>query len=76
MSPLSTLNSCGSSSMRSLRITAPTRVTRLSLAVAQTGLAVLLGVGPHAAELVDEEGLAVLADTLLPVQQRARGFPA
>ncbi len=37
MSPLSTENNCGSSSTRSLRITFPTRVTRLSPAVAQRG---------------------------------------
>ena len=38
MSPVSTLKSCGNSSMRSLRITRPTRVTRLSLAAAQRGV--------------------------------------
>src|SRR5229473_1227604 len=56
MSPRSTLMSCGSSSMEYFRRMAPTRVTRGSFRILNTGP---LRVLDHRAELEHLEGLAV-----------------
>ena len=72
MSPLSTFQSCGSSSSRVLRRNRPIGVTRLSFFARPDRAGVGFGILTHRAELVDREDAAVLSDALLVVQDRPR----
>ena len=70
MSPRTTFQSCGSSSIDVRRITRPTRVIRASPRSTAKPGALPLGVDDHRAELEQLEVLAVLADAHLPEQHR------
>ena len=69
MSPRTTFQSCGNSSIDVLRITRPTRDPRVAAVDGEPG-ALPLGVDDHRAELEELEVLPVLADAHLPEQHR------